>query len=515
MATYRIFIGFGYVSQYIHRQDKAKGEPMNILMGVALALAAADRVAAQETADLPLELSLQETPEERLRRIEEQLRRQQERIDEQQKKIDDLERPKSSRKGTGLQASFNEGFRISDDEGNFDMHLGGRMILHYRDVFGLPHSFANGAGTPPAFFGRTQPDTFYINSIYLISEGTIYKDWGYRVTVELSSTITGPVARSETTFLEWKKYQEFSVRAGNFKAPMSIDTISSPLFLDEVERSVLAMFVPNFELGAMVYGSFAESVFTYQAAVTNGRSYLAGQGRTRNDDDGAKEVVGRLTLAPFAGDTGGFFRNLRLGVSGSVGSASNVPMQTTFNFASTELAVTWMIPNTGSFLDGRRFRTAAELSWFYGPASLRTEFLYRSDEATRPATGIDERLLIKAWYAQAGYVLTGEEKTLDARIRPTHNFDPSQGYIGAVELVSRVALGSAERGTLLDLATDLTNQTNRMGSVTVGMNWWPVPNMRFSLDGICEQYYGGVLFQPTNVRESRLYGVLGRFQVDF
>jgi phosphate-selective porin len=143
------------------------------------------------------------------------------------------------------------------------------------------------------------------------------------------------------------------------------------------------------------------------------------------------------------------------------------------------------------------------------------EGLYRSDETTRPVAGVDERLLIKAWYAQAGYILTGEDKTLDARIRPAHNFDPEAGYWGALELVSRVALGSAERGTLQNLATDLTSNTNRMGSLTVGLNWWPVPNIRISLDGIREQYYGGVLFQPTNVREDHLYGVLARFQVDF
>jgi phosphate-selective porin len=485
---------------------------MNILLGIALTFTTAAGVEAQETADLPRELSFQETPEERLRRIEDQLKRQQDKIDEQKKKIDDLEHPKA-RKGSGLTASFTDGFHINDDEGNFDMHLGGRVILHYRDVVGVPHSFTTPAGAAPPYFARTQPDTFYINSIYLISEGTIYKDWGYRVTAEVTTTTAGPTARPETTYVEWKKYQEFSIRAGNLKSTISIDTISSPLFLDEIERSVLALFVPNFELGAYAYGSFADSLFTYQIGVSNGRSYLAGQGRARNDDDNAKEGIGRITLAPFVGYDGNIFRNLRFGLSGSVGSATAVPMQGNFNLASTELGVTWLIPTLGSFLNGRRIRTDAELSWFYGSASFRMEGLYRSDEVTR--AGVDERLLIKAWYAQAGYILTGEDKTLDARIRPAHNFDPSEGHWGALELVSRVALGSAERGTLLALATDLTNNTNRMGSVTVGMNWWTTQNVRISLDGIREQYYGGVLFQPTNVRESHLYGILARFQVDF
>lgn len=458
--------------------------------------------------ELPTELSLQETQEERLRRVEDLLRRQQERIDEQQKKIDELQRLGPPKKGFALKATFTEGFHLMDDDGNFDMHLGGRVILHLRDVMGLPHSFA----APPA--GRTQPDTLYVNSFYLISEGTIFKEWGYRVTGEIATNTAGPIARPETTYVEWKRYEEFSIRAGNLKVPISPDTIGSPLFLDEIERSVLAFFVPNFELAVMAYGSLWESTVTWQAAMSNGRSYTAGQGRARSDDDGAKEWIGRVTVAPFVQDKGNVFRLLRLGVAGTFGSATKVPMQANFVPTSTELAVSWLIPNTNNFLDGRRIRGALDLSWSYGPASFRAEGLYRSDEVTRPAAGVDERLLIKAWYAQAGYVLTGEDKILDARIKPLHPFGSDGGW-GAIELVSRVALGSLERGTLEDLATDLVANTNRMASVTIGMNWWPVQNIRFSIDGIREEYYGGINFQPTNVRESHLYGILARFQVDF
>jgi hypothetical protein len=69
-----------------------------------------DFLADEDGGELPRELSLQETQEERLKRIEDQLKRQQDRIDEQQKKIDQLEKQKAGRKGFQLYATFTEGF---------------------------------------------------------------------------------------------------------------------------------------------------------------------------------------------------------------------------------------------------------------------------------------------------------------------------------------------------------------------------------------------------------------------
>jgi hypothetical protein len=69
--------------------------------------------------------------------------------------------------------------------------------------------------------GKTpQPDTFYVNSAYLIMEGAVVRDWGYRVASEVSTTTGGPNARLETTYVEWKTFKAF--RAASGKAPSPI-----------------------------------------------------------------------------------------------------------------------------------------------------------------------------------------------------------------------------------------------------------------------------------------------------
>jgi phosphate-selective porin len=467
-----------------------------------------------EQGEIPRELQLQETQEERLRRVEEQLRRQQEKIEEQQRRIEELERSRE-KKGSSFRASFTDGFHLTDDEGSFDLHVGGRILLHYRYVPDLPHAFSNGPGTPPAYFARTQPDTFYVKTAGVIVDGTIFHEWGYRVTGGVATTTGGPNARLDSTYIEWKRLKELRILAGNFRQPISPETMGSLMFMDEIERSVLAPFVPSFELGLMAYGRLWEDVVSYHASVTNGRSYLASQGRSRNDDDNTKEAIGRLAVAPFARDQDGVLRHLTIGLAGTISRAHQASMQTNFSVASNELAVTWLIPSEEDFFDGRRVRGAADLSWSHGPFSFRMEGLYRSDRVTRPAAGVDERLLTRAWYVQAGCILTGEEKDLDRRLVPLHPLDFREGGIGAVELVARMSAASLERATLMNLGTDLNNQTNRMAGLTVGLNWWPVRNVRVSVDGVREDYYRGIVFMPSGNREKHLYGMLLRFQTDF
>jgi len=111
-------------------------------------------------------------------------------------------------------------------------------------------------------------------------------------------------------------------------------------------------------------------------------------------------------------------------------------------------------------------------------------------------------------------VLTGEKKLPNARLVPLHPFNLKEGGWGAFELIARFAGVSMSRGELNDMAVDFTQNSNRVTEITMGFNWWPTQNTKFSLDYVAENYHQGVQLSGTH-HGSHLNGVLARFQVDF
>ena len=78
-----------------------------------------------------------------------------------------------------------------------------------------------------------------------------------------------------------------------------------------------------------------------------------------------------------------------------------------------------------------------------------------------------------AWEVTGSYVLTGEAAS-DHGVRPHHNFDPSTGQWGAVQLLARCSALTVDRAAFTDgLAAPGASQVAR--SWTLGMNWYPNP----------------------------------------
>src|SRR5687767_4778712 len=116
--------------------------------------------------------------------------------------------------GKKIDVFFNEGIKFKSADGNIDAHLGGRVILHWRNF--IYHN------------DRVQKDTFAFRQVKLHLQGKIWKDWEFKV--ELATTGAATVLDDGYVgFVHWKQLQ---IRAGQFKAPFSLEELTSTRFID-------------------------------------------------------------------------------------------------------------------------------------------------------------------------------------------------------------------------------------------------------------------------------------------
>jgi phosphate-selective porin OprO and OprP len=202
-----------------------------------------------------------------------------------------MEAPKSEapkQEKSPVDVWFEDGIRFKAKDGSFEGRLGGRFLAHYRDVFDRPQETV---GAPTM---RNVPDTIFVRQARIDLEGTIMKDWGFKVQVDFGSGLynqSSGAAPSNVTgtlrdgFVEWKKLKEFQIRFGQWLVPLSQEDYSSSRFIDFAERSVMNRLHPGRELSLMFSGTILENSLDWYALVTNGQGTLNDGGRNINDSN--------------------------------------------------------------------------------------------------------------------------------------------------------------------------------------------------------------------------------------
>jgi phosphate-selective porin OprO/OprP len=131
------------------------------------------------------------------------------------------------------------------------------------------------------------------------------------------------------------------------------------------------------------------------------------------------------------------------------------------------------IVDTGTISDVTDFtKVGLEAATVMGPFSVQAEYITTSVSRNN-ASDLD----FDAWYAQAGYFFTGESRNYKkgAFGSITPKASVGQGGIGAWEL--------GVRYSSIDL-TDGAVDGGEADSVTLGLNWYATPTLRFSANYI-------------------------------
>jgi phosphate-selective porin OprO/OprP len=377
-----------------------------------------------------------------------------ERLDAVEKKVAGLQ---ESKEPPLVTFTAKDGLKFKSADGNFEGAIGGRIYFIYRHVF----ERADGGGS--------LPDTFSVDTARFQLDGTFYKDFFYRLEGEHSKT--GSFALKDG-YIGWKGLEDVSFQFGQFKEPFSQEETCSSRFIDFAERSIINRIVPAHDIGIMAKGTLAEKLVEWELGIFNGGSRNA-TGRNVNDVNDEKDIALRVRATPFKSSDNAWIKQLRVGLAYGIGDVDTTAIA---DVTTGDISGLTVLDFNGTE-DGLRTRMGIELSWIMGPASVRAEYISQNQEIL-VGTG-DSDFDITGYYIQLTYLLTGEDKPLENRVKPKNPFSIKDGGWGAWELAVRIANLDASDGDV-DAIPAANNQ--EVDQITIGVNWWMTQNVRLMLN---------------------------------
>lgn len=322
--------------------------------------------------------------------------------------------------------------------------------------------------------------------------GKAWNDWNFKTEVDFAEDKVS----IKDAWIEYSGLKQFTggipldVKFGNFKEPFSLEELTSSRFITFMERAMInEAFVPSRNLGLqlMSHGNVLQGGWT-----AAGGWFGKGIDDSKTGDE-SYGVAGRLTFAPIATKTealhfGGAIEHRKF-----KGEEAEFRSRPEAHIADQRLVELKVDANDVT-------KYGLELAGVYGPFSVQGEYILADVN-----TVDDGNLDLDGWYAFASWFLTGESRNYKAskgafdRVKPRGIV--GKGGYGAFELAARYSQ--------LNL-NDSAFKGGREDNVTLGLNWYATPNIRFMANYIIADVDGGAKFPDD---DPNLFQIRG--QVDF
>ncbi len=341
-------------------------------------------------------------------------------------------------KPSDVEVTTNGGLNIKTRDGKFSTKLGGRVQADAAAYGGDPEM---GDGTE-------------IRRARLYIQGTMYQDWGYKLQYDF---VDDGASGIKDAYLSYNGFDSLEFKAGNFKDPFSLQDQTSSKFTSFTERALPSAFAAGRHIGVMASSNHQH----WTLAVGLFGDTVSSEGGADDEGWGAGS---RVSWAPINNKTEVVHLGLGLNYRETGGiNTVRFRQQPETHIAGINIVDTGTIAAVNDF-----FKVGAEIATVQGPFSAQAEYITTSvkrDSGTDPD--------FDGWYAQAGYFLTGESRNYKngkfGGITPKANV--GEGGIGAWEL--------ALRYSTLDL-NDADIDGGEADAMTLGLNWFPTPTLRFS-----------------------------------
>lgn len=356
-------------------------------------------------------------------------------------------------------------------------------------------------------------DTFLLRRVRPIFEGTVLKDFDYRLMLDFGAN-TATANTVQDAYVNFHHWEPFQIQVGKFKPPVGLERLQSDVNVRFIERGYPTGLVPNRDVGIQVHGTLLDGVLAYQAGIFNG--VVDGGSADFDSSDDHKDYAGRIFVHPFKTTGLASVRGLGLGVAGTYGNqVGALPkyvtpgQQTFFSYMAGSGANATNVSVTAA---GNHWRLVPQAYWYWGPLGVWGEYALSTQKIRRTA-GASTISTIKneAWEVSASYLLTGEENTYGS-VNPRVPFSLANGSWGAWELVGRVGQLSIDQAQFPLVAA--TGSASKATSWGAGINWYLNQNVRLSLDYEQTQFRDGAT-KPGNVTAQDEKIIFSRVQVAF
>jgi phosphate-selective porin OprO and OprP len=460
-------------------------------------------------ATLPICSYAETVTEQRIKQLEQAVQQMQQQRAEQDKQIDLLtkelvaienqvtqskttrteERGKSE--GKPVFAAFKDGLMFEDGSGDWKLQMNGRVQADFRTY-------------DPS---EWKDDNFAIRRARFGGTFTFLKDFAVRVEGEYANTTGSSTTAMTYGYLDFSRWKEAKIRAGQFKPFFGLERSYSTNFLDFTELSLAtnngSIFTSTYDRGVMLFGDPLPWL-NYNLYTVNGT------GQNSDDQNDGKDIGGRVNanLASLAGIKNAV---IHVGASASKGDlGKTAATQATEGMGTTFFNVTGLASNSD------RERWGLETAVSYGPVKLQAEYIDANFEGMRGATAYDND--IKAWYADINWLITGEtwadayKSGVFGRIRPKQNFDTKDGW-GAFELGLRYS--KFDGSDFQSMIASTTANASEAAAWTVGAKWIMNPNARVLLNYIQTEFDQPTELTINGKTDDKERAVILRAQYDF
>ncbi len=359
---------------------------------------------------------------------------------------------KSKEPAPDAASAASDGFVIQFENGEYKLILG--MVAQADGRFSLddPKPIIN---------------TFTIRKIRPTFTGRITRWFTFKVMPDFGNGTT----IVQDAYIDIRFSPAFRLRTGKDKTPVGYELLEGDAFLLFPERALASSLVPNRDIGIQAQGDIAGGKLLYAAGLFNGVPDGTSS-TTELDTNNAKDVAGRVLVQPFksAQAPAGALNGLGFQVGGSVGRQVG-PLPS----FKTSVGQTYFSYNTAAAASGVRKRVSPAVFYYYKSFGAFAEYMRSAQPVARG--GEQTRVTNQAWEVTASILVTGEAASYSG-VRPKHNFDPTNGYWGALQLLGRyTTLRIDPAAFTAGLAA--ANASRQARSFTIAANWYPTAYIKY------------------------------------